>query len=71
MIEPPFIMPERDLGDGVTASFDGYHIWLTAERDGMTHAIALEPAVFDALHCYEQDIRTAYEAHQQAKDPPS
>jgi hypothetical protein len=61
-------MPDRYLGDGVIASFDGYQIWLSADRDGITHRIALEPEVYDALHCYEQDIRTFFEA--QAKTDP-
>ena len=37
------------IGDGVYASHDGYHIWLTTERDGGEHSIALEPPVLDAL----------------------
>jgi hypothetical protein len=39
----------RYIGDGVYASFDGWHVWLRTERDGALHAIALEPLVFDSL----------------------
>lgn len=47
----------RYLGDGVTATFDGYQIWLRAERDSMTHEIAIEPQVFVALEKYVADLR--------------
>ena len=55
-------MPEREreyLGDGVYASFDGYHIWLrTGAHEGphVTNKIALEPAVFAALVEYERQV---------------
>lgn len=65
-------IPPRYLGDGVYASFDGLHIWLKTERDGITHEIALDPEVFDALHCFEQDIRTVADAVAKlTKDEPS
>ena len=51
--------PPTYLGDGVYAKFDGYHIWLTTgsheERDA-TNAIALEPAVFEALVEYRRQL---------------
>lgn len=40
------------LGDGVYAAFDGYQIWLRAERDGRMHEIAVESWVLDALWRY-------------------
>ena len=43
------------LGDGVYASFDGYHIWLRTgahEGPGVTNVIALEPSVYRALLRY-------------------
>ena len=41
---------EEYLGDGVYASFDGYHINLDLRaQDPSRFTIALEPAVFDAL----------------------
>jgi hypothetical protein len=56
----------RYLGDGVHATFDGYYIWLKTERDdsgaSVTHAIALDPSVFEALLEYKRDlIRETYE----------
>ncbi len=39
------------LGDGVYASFDGYHIWL-AVNDHRNIVVALEPDVFDNLIKY-------------------
>ena len=49
MTKPP---EPRYLGDGVYASFDGYHVWLFTgshvEREA-TNKVALEPSVFRAL----------------------
>jgi hypothetical protein len=42
-------MKEQYLGDGLYASFDGYHIWLRAPREGGDHIVGLEPAVWNAL----------------------
>jgi hypothetical protein len=39
------------LGDGVYASFDGYHVWL-AVNDHENRVVALEPDVVDALFHY-------------------
>ncbi len=50
------------LGDGVYASFDGYHVVLRTEGN----LIYLEPAVMDALARYYQAI---CEAPQQPLDP--
>lgn len=55
----------RYLGDGVYATFDGYHIWLRAQGATHQNAIALEPAVFDALLQYQSDL--CREAHEGAK----
>lgn len=47
----------RYLGDGVYATFDGYHIWLKtgSHRDHeATNQIALEPSVFTALLDYQR-----------------
>jgi hypothetical protein len=43
------------LGDGVYASFDGYHIWLAANHHE-NKVVALEPAVLRALIDYAQRI---------------
>ncbi len=53
--EPPIY-----LGDGVYATFDGLHIWLKTERGAgaatVTHAIALDHGVFEALLKYQQEL---------------
>jgi hypothetical protein len=43
---------EEYIGDGVYASFDGYQVWLRAERDGMQHRIAIEDQTWLALVSY-------------------
>lgn len=51
----------RYLGDGVHASFDGLHIWLTTgspERAKADDKIALEPSVFAALVQYQRDLES-------------
>jgi len=63
-------MPEREheyLGDGVYASFDGYHIWLRTGSHDSPGRIALEPAVFAALVRYE---RRVWNVQEQAKKEP-
>ena len=44
------------LGDGVYASFDGYHIILDLRGQDSTTRIALEPDVLDALDRYRAKI---------------
>jgi len=46
---------QEHLGDGVYASFDGWHIWLAANHH-LNKVIALEPAVFDRLVDYRKRI---------------
>lgn len=48
--------PERHLGDGVYASFDGFQIWLTTGHGSVGNRIALEPPVLSALLDYRDDI---------------
>lgn len=43
------------LGDGVYASFDGYHIWLAANHH-TNKVVALEPSVFEALIRYKKRL---------------
>jgi hypothetical protein len=50
-------IPDRYLGDGVYASFDGYQIWISL-HDGSR--IALEPEVIQALLKYQQFIIDKY-----------
>lgn len=47
---------ETYLGDGLYASFDGYHIILRAPRGYEDHHVALEPLVFDALLEYRERV---------------
>lgn len=47
----------RYLGDGVYASYDGYHIWLRTDRYGTEHKIALEPHVLYALSEYVMTLQ--------------
>ena len=42
-------MEEQYLGDGLYASFDGFMIILRAPREEGDHWVGLEPAVFDNL----------------------
>jgi len=49
------MIEQRYLGDGVYASYDGYHIWL-AVNDHTNKVVALEPPVLKALMEYERDI---------------
>lgn len=44
------------LGDGVYASFDGYHIWLTTQRALREDRIALEPEVYQSLQIFAKTI---------------
>lgn len=47
------------LGDGVYATFDGWHIWLRTgshEEASATNSIALEPSVFAALLKYQRGL---------------
>jgi hypothetical protein len=48
--------PEMYLGDGVYASFDGYHIWLDLRGQDNTTKIALEPAVLKNLNEFNKAI---------------
>lgn len=57
-------MKDRYLGDGAYASFDGYQIWVKADRDGRRHEVALEPETFAALVKYQQDLMAEIAARQ-------
>lgn len=50
-------MKEQHLGDGVYASFDGYHIWLDTRAQSPINRIALDPATYHALVQYEAGLR--------------
>ena len=44
------------LGDGVYASYDGYHIWLDLRGQDKTTKIALEPSVMNALMKFTKKV---------------
>jgi hypothetical protein len=46
---------ETYLGDGVYASFDGYHIWLAVNHH-TNKVVALEPDVLKALNLYADRV---------------
>lgn len=50
--------PERYLGDGLYASFDGYQIMLRAPRAEGDHYIALEPGVWESLQRFVASLKT-------------
>lgn len=56
---------ETYLGDGLYASFDGYHVNLRTPREDGDHHIGLEPCVFDALIEYRGRI---YKDAKEIKD---
>lgn len=45
------------IGDGVEASYDGYHIWLKTV-DGNNHQIAMEPPVIKRFLQYLDYVKT-------------
>ena len=49
-------MDDRYLGDGVYASFDGYHIILDLRGQDSTTRIGLEPSVLAELNQYAKDL---------------
>lgn len=52
---PEKTIPDDYLGDGVYASWDGYHVVLDLRAQGPDR-IALEPNVLDALDLYRARI---------------
>ena len=56
---PP--IEDRYLGDGVYASFDGYHIILDLRAQDSTTRIALEPEVLASLNHSVDDLRKIVE----------
>ncbi len=50
------MMDDRYLGDGVYASFDGYHVTLDLRGQDSTTRISLEPAVLIGLNQFVRDI---------------
>jgi len=44
------------IGDGVYATYDGYHVWLRTYRDGRWESVALDPYTFDNLLRYRSNV---------------
>ena len=66
------------LGDGLYAEFDGYHVWLRAERlgdDGIVrmHEVALDTHVLDAFAAYTSRLAAHIDAENKASNetPPA
>lgn len=53
------------LGDGVYASFDGYHIWLRAEGVDGVNEIAIEDSVWAALVVYHDRLKAKQRESQE------
>lgn len=69
-VEPkPDTFPERYLGDGVYASFDGFQIWLDTRAQPEVNRIALEPETFDALLRYQRELAQFIEQLRAGKQP--
>ena len=49
------MIDDRYLGDGVYASFDGYHTWLDTRAQSPVNRIALEPPVIAELKRFISD----------------
>ena len=64
------LIEDRYLGDGVYASFDGYHILLDLRAQDSTTRIGLEPPVLDSLWQYRRDIQSAIERAQAEPTTP-
>lgn len=58
------LIEDRYLGDGVYASFDGYHIVLDLRAQDSTTRIALEPAVLASLNSFQTAVEAAVECEE-------
>lgn len=56
------------LGDGVYASWDGWHVILDLRAQDTTTRIGLEPAVFEALLKYRERMLLADEEATRAEE---
>ena len=50
-------IPDRYIGDGVYASFDGYYVWLDTRAQEPVNRIALEPTVMAELERFVKDVK--------------
>lgn len=58
------MIEDRYLGDGVYASFDGYHIVLDLRGQDNTTRIALEPGVLASFGRFQADLARAIKEHE-------
>lgn len=58
------MIEDRYLGDGVYASFDGYHIVLDLRGQDSTTRIALESQVLNQLNIFREDAFAQLEQDQ-------
>lgn len=65
-MEKPFGIEDRYLGDGVYASYDGYHIWLDLRAQNPSIRIALEQPVFEQLVEYQKHIVRELQRHNES-----
>jgi len=56
----PQLDHEEYIGDGVYATFDGYHVILKTQRESGVHWIALDPAVMQSLNWYAERMHRAH-----------
>jgi ribosomal protein L14 len=55
---PPKLPVKTYLGDGAYVEFDGYALVLTTENgESITNRIVLEPAVYNALREYVEQLK--------------
>lgn len=59
------------LGDGVYASFDGYHIWLHVGDHRNKAVVALEPAVIESLNRYYEKTKLVNENETDSRRSPN
>ncbi len=62
------VIEDRYIGDGVYASFDGYHIFLDTRAQEPVHRIGLEPAVLEELERYKTDVQAACKQAESEQD---
>ena len=65
------LIEDRYIGDGVYASFDGFHIWLDLRRQDSTTRIALEPSVMRKLDRFRDDLKNIIEEKRGKHDTKS
>jgi hypothetical protein len=66
--DPTQLSRHEYLGDGVYASFDGYHVWLHVGDHRNEPVVALEPEVLDSLAGYAKRLALAQRAQRIAEE---